>query len=204
MCKLTTPSLAVTDYFQELQKIEPLSNVSSDLLQKGKEEPSTDLNKKIYTFTSEDYSHPHILHITDNKVIFIQLTIPLSEKEKYKEDLNNAGKPELILPKARSEILVSFPSKGIAYIIEGYVGSVLRVQKFPQKESSEFIKSEGRNFEFVPYNPKTASISTNQRSSQVTLVNWQWLILVVFFVALLIFLLRRLRKKGSVIPPSLS
>lgn len=136
--------------FASLEKVKIGDQISTDMLSLG--EKTTGTEKDIYTFESERYSHPHVVYISQSKVSFIQLTIPTDSREMYKNMFQSLGSPEERLPKTKSEILIGFPSKGLAFILNGYSGNIERVQKFPVKTADQFRQQEGKNFEPIELN----------------------------------------------------
>lgn len=196
--------------FASLEKIKNGDQISADILSLG--EKTTGTEKDIYTFESERYSHPHIVYLSQNKAIFIQLTIPTASQEKYKKIFQSLGSPEEQLPKTKSEILIGFPSKGLAFILNGYSGNIERVQKFPIKTADQFKQQEGKNFEPVDIS-KLLPVSSPQPAlptltSTAKFYRWleripSWGLLTIFLLStagslgLLLWLFRILRAKNS-------
>lgn len=118
-----------------------------------------------FTFPSADYSHPHLVYLYDGKISFIQMAIPISEQELYRNTLEEMGEPEIILPKVKSEIMLGYPGKGMAFIYNGYNSQIMRVQKFPVKTAQEFATQEGKNFHPVTVSPGLFSTESTSISA---------------------------------------
>jgi hypothetical protein len=153
---------AGTDQFVQLESLSVGAVLPDTITSLGQKQTLSLVHKDVYTFDSSLYSNPHVIYVENGTISFIQLTIPAEKQDEYNKQYNSYPTSErVVLPKTKSEILVGFPSRGIAYIINGYAGSVIRFQKFPVKSVADFTNQEGRNFRpIVTISPNTPTPST--------------------------------------------
>lgn len=161
-------SFAQGDLFDRLRDLKIGDPIPADLVE-SKESLNHDGGIEIYAFASEQYSHPHLVYVENSAVIFVQLTLPYTLQEEYAAQVLSMGEPETTLPKTRSEIMLGYPSRGLAFVVDDYAKTVLRMQKFPVKTAQEFVRFEGRNFQPVPFVQPTvvATSSASPPLSQI-------------------------------------
>jgi hypothetical protein len=104
-----------------------------------------------YAYPSVSYSDPHVVR-TDRagKIVFIQLTIGPNKLLYYETQLKLLGKPTLISTETRSQILVAYPEKGEAYIIDGYSNKPIMVQYFPSTTPEELKTHQAKRYFLSP------------------------------------------------------
>jgi hypothetical protein len=130
---------------------EELINKAAEVV-KGKD-------RTAYAFDSGIYSHPHIVHVQDNQVVFVQLTLIADKAEEYRLKMEAMGEPEYRQYKTQSEILMAFPSQGLAFIVNGRSGQIERFQRFPVKTVPEYAALEGAGYVPVERTPETTSLN---------------------------------------------
>lgn len=161
-------------------------------------------SRVIYTFSSHSSTHPHIIHVLEGKISFIQLTIPSEAAERYSLLLTSLGEAEVSLPKTPTEMMFSYPSQGIAFIVsDAQNKQVLRIQKYPVKTARAFVEEEGKNFQPVPERPESVSIMPSFTPSPSALpgtgISNQeiGLIIVALVFAMIAFVLMRKKIRPS-------
>lgn len=101
----------------------------------------------IYTLESTDYSHPHIFYVNaDNKLVFMQLTIPAENIKNTNIYLQQLGQPAISTYQSKAETLYGYPELGISFIFNQYSNSAVRVQKYIPEQKDEYMENYGSNY----------------------------------------------------------
>lgn len=146
---INTSSSVQVDFFDRLQELSIGQKPSLELLDQASDKGMND-DGAFYVYESSRYSMPHVIRLDDEgKIIFQELTIPSALLAEYKNTYQELGPPETFSDKTRSESLAGFPSKGVGYIIDGYLGGPIRYQRFPPKETNDFLSTNAKNYQPV-------------------------------------------------------
>ena len=101
----------------------------------------------IYTLESTDYSHPHIFYVNpENKLVFMQLTIPAENIKNTNIYLQQLGQPGISTYQSKAETLYGYPELGISFIFNQYSNSAVRVQKYIPEQKDEYMENYGSNY----------------------------------------------------------
>ena len=138
----------LSDIYQYLSNLHvPQSIEKAELLSHGGTLYSSTDERSVYTFPSTKNTNPHILYLDKtNSISYLQITIPTSDQNHYKDLLADFSDPETILRKTKSEILYSYPSRGLSIIINGYTGLPDRVMYYPPKTVEQHLQQEAVNY----------------------------------------------------------
>ncbi len=161
--------LAQTDYFSSLQNLRVNDLLPQETQVLGEKVGVRYFDNEqvtVITFNSSKNSNPHIAYFTqDNKIRFLQLTIPPELQQTITDEYTKLGSDgQVNLPKTKSEIMYAYPAYGVAYIVNGYSNQVVRLQRFTPKPNQDFIENEGKNFQPVPFSPSINQINTQESS----------------------------------------
>lgn len=149
---MQTVSAAVADGFEYLDRLVIGSTVPPEIIEQATKEPNRDpqnQNRQVYTVPSSQYSHPHILHLEDGKLVFLQLSVPRSKQSVLVEQFKSLGKAPVEMKKSETEYYYGYPEQGMAFVVTGATRTIVRVQKFPVKSEDRFKKEEAKYYKPV-------------------------------------------------------
>lgn len=211
---------AATDVFPGLDALSYGSPVSQAIFAVGESHGTIAWDGQtvnVYTFPSGLYSNPHVLYESGGTVVFLQLTLPEEGVKTYADELTGYGTTgQIQLPKTKSEILLGYPEKGMAFVVNGYTNAILRVMKFRPKDEASFREIEGRNFKPVPYptekpanqtlpppaqpGGETVADTSGQRPIPSGLYGSLLALGIIVVLLILLFIIRR-KRRGRVYRP---
>ncbi len=194
------------DRFYELESIFIDETIDLSFLKTGKKVDSNitlDANTDLYIFPSESFEHPQQIQVAGNKVIYISLYIPVTKKDSYNNLFKSLGSPEITQKKAETEILFGFPSKGVAFVSQDGK-TVQQIIKFPIKTTTNFEKSEGKNYQPVQQVQQLTQKPTNTFDfsfKNPIILDSAIVIFLLICVGFVVLIIKRKKNSGG--PPDL-
>jgi len=157
---------------------------------------SRETDRIIYTFPSSKSTNPHILYLDSNNAItYLQTTIPKEEVANVASQITKLGAPEKIMEKTKSEILYTYPSRGISFVINGHANAPDRIMRYPVKTLDEHIRSEAINYvEKIEPTPPDSSLLNKFDTFKLVRYGIWAIILLVVIISLLV--VRKLFLRG--------
>lgn len=180
-----TPIRASDSIFHMLDSYSIGDLIEDRVISMGVNEGVQEDGSIILKFQSTISYFPHRIIVKDNRLSYVELIIPPNEVELYQEWLRVMGQPETKQERINDigkEILVGFPSQGIAYITNEK-WEVIAIRRFEPTSIPIFISRNERGYS----NSKTQdragilqdSASSNESISQsektassMTYIDW--------------------------------
>ncbi len=187
-------TLAIYAYLASLSVSQMVDH--QQLVQNGGELYSRETDRIIYTFPSSKSTNPHILYLDSNNAItYLQTTIPKEEVANVASQITKLGAPEKIMEKTKSEILYTYPSRGISFVINGHANAPDRIMRYPVKTLDEHIRSEAINYvEKIEPTPPDSSLLNKFDTFKLVRYGIWAIILLVVIISLLV--VRKLFLRG--------
>jgi hypothetical protein len=197
------PCLAAGDVFEKLENLNLNDNVSKQILQLGQKSQIQTQKSELYSFPSEKFSLPHFLEVKDNKITFIQLTIPAKQEIKYHQIYDTyPATDRIILTKTKAEILIGIPKKGVGFVLNGYENKIIILKKFPPKSVDEFLIQEGLNYQPVDADPRSRmnKLRTSPPAKTAGQLSKYGYIIIISSGFILLVIILLIRRKFLAIP----
>jgi hypothetical protein len=197
----SSKNIIANDLFTELNKLEIGQELPEYIKSQGLEIEDSNQETIYLKFESGSKSYPHFIEVEKtNKILYIELKIPEELLTTYVDLLSELGEPENTSTQSEAGLtLVSFPSKGIGFIVDGKE-KLQMIVKYPKKAVEDLINNEGIGFqetsqlysmpeEFYEPNPTLAAIPKDVIYEQTLNTNKieRTKNIITFLVTLLLF-----------------
>lgn len=191
------------DFFTEIEALNIGDSVPTSLQQSAEIIENSNPNTTYLRFESGSVSYPHYVELDtlNGAIIYIELKIPKSHLEIYKNYLSSLGEPETRNVKTQSIILLGYPSQGLGFIISNTSENFILFTRYPIKTIESFRSNEAKNFVPVsqissspPTPPLLENVETNQNNSKTIIIIIAIIAGVILVLVLVLFLITRKQK----------
>jgi hypothetical protein len=169
------------------------------------------VDKIIYTFPSTDSSRPHIVHVENGLITFIQIVVDETRPYSQEDVLTQYGEPEekSFSTHSYDSPVYSYPQKGLSFVFDGKTNQTILIQKYVPTTKEVFNETVGKDFTTQQYGdvfptPTTTVENslgkpgnqpiTTQKNISLYIVT-AFVSLVIFTICILIFLKIKKRRQ---------
>ncbi|HEX9817603.1 MAG TPA: hypothetical protein VGA89_01770 [Patescibacteria group bacterium] len=139
--------VSAQNYFAQLENLHIGEALPTVLRQSAEDVDDNNPETTYLRFESASFAYPHYVEINQaNQIIYLELEIPATHLEEYRNYLDSLGEPEVERERTQSLVFLGWPSQGVGFIVAHTSPDFMLFTRYPIKTVVELVTNEAKNF----------------------------------------------------------